>query len=133
MFGPMQVAPILNLQKTGSVEAGSLDSAVARLLEIGDYPEIVRWVQFPAAVLLFLMVPGDPESGAFYVFDRKQKVFYMVDFEDQVYGGYKLADYERLVSQSHFLRLVEQPWLLECDGQWFVQPGSPLRCRFGVI
>jgi len=133
MFGPMQVAPILSLQKTGSVEAGSLDTAVSRLLEVGDYPEIVRWVQFPAAVLLFLMVPGDPESGAFYVFDRKQRTFYMVDFEDQVYGGYKLADYEHLVSQSHFLRLVEQPWLLECDGQWFVEPGAPLRCRFEVI
>ena len=133
MFGPMQVAPILSLQKTGSVETGSLDTAVSRLLEVGDYPEIVRWVQFPAAVLLFLMVPGDPESGAFYVFDRKQRTFYMVDFEDQVYGGYKLADYEHLVSQSHFLRLVEQPWLLECDGQWFVEPGAPLRCRFEVI
>ncbi len=26
----------------------------------------------PAPVLLFLMVAGDPESGGFYVFDRKQ-------------------------------------------------------------
>ena len=133
MFGSMQVSLILSLQKAGSGDDGSLNGAVARLLEVGDYPEIVRWVQFPAAVLLFLMVPGDPESGAFYVFDRKQKTFYMVDFEDQVYGGYKLADYERLVSESHFLRLVEQPWLLECDGHWFVEPGSPLRCRLGVI
>jgi hypothetical protein len=65
MFGPLQVAPILSLQKTGTGHDGSLNAAVARLLEVGDYPEIVRWVQFPAAVLLFLMVPGDPESGAF--------------------------------------------------------------------
>jgi len=132
MFGSMQVSPILSLEKTGPRD-DRLDAAVARLLEVGDYPDIVRWVQFPAAVLLFLMVPGDPESGAFYVFDRKQRTFYMVDFDDQVYGGYKLADYERLVSESHFLRLVEQPWLLECDGHWFVEPGSPLRCRLGVI
>jgi len=133
MFGPMQVAPILRIQNAGSGNDGSLDAAVGRLLEVGDYPEIARWVQFPAAVLLFLMVPGDPESGAFYVFDRKHRTFYMIDFEDQAYGGYKLADYEHLVTQSHFLRLVEQPWLLECDGQWFVEPGAPLRCRFGVI
>ncbi len=133
MFGAMNVSPVLCLHKAEAGSDGSLDAAVARLLEVGDYPEIVRWVQFPAAVLLFLMVPGDPESGGFYVFDRKQRTFYMLDFEDQTYGGYALADYERLVSQSHFLRLVEQPWLLECDGQWFVQPGTPLRCRFGVI
>ncbi len=92
MFGPMNVSPVLRLQETAAGSNGSLDSAVARLLEVGDYPEIVRWVQFPPAVLLFLMVPGDPESGAFYVFDRKQRIFYMVDFEDQSYGGYKLAD-----------------------------------------
>jgi hypothetical protein len=133
MFGLMNVAPILTPQETRSRSDGNLDAAVARLLEVGDYPEIVRWVQFPAAVLLFLMVPGDSQSGAFYLYDRKERTFYMIDFEDQAYGGYKLADYERLVGQSHFLRLVEQPWLLQCDGQWFVEPGAPLRCRFEVI
>jgi hypothetical protein len=60
---------VLRLPQTGPGSDGGLDAAVARLLEIGDYPEIVRWVQFSAAVLLFLMVPGDPESGAFYVFE----------------------------------------------------------------
>ncbi len=74
MFGPMNVAPVFRLQETGAESARSLDAAVARLLEVGDYPEIVRWVQFPAAVLLFLMVPDDPESGGFYVFDRKQSM-----------------------------------------------------------
>jgi len=132
MFGQMNVAPVLRLQEAGA-GVGGLDAAVARLLEVGDYPEVARWVQFPAAVLLFLMVPGDPESGGFYVFDRKQRTFYMLDFEDQTYGGYNLADFERLVAESHFLRLIEQPWLLECGGQWLVQPGTPLRCRFGVI
>ena len=65
MFGLMNVAPILTPQEIGSGSDGNLDAAVARLLAVADYPEIVRWVQFPAAVLLFLMVPGDPESGAF--------------------------------------------------------------------
>ena len=56
MFGAMNVSPVLRLQETGAESDGSLDGAVARLLEVGDYPEIVRWVQFPAAVLLFLTV-----------------------------------------------------------------------------
>ena len=133
MFGAMNVVPVFRLREKGAESDGSLDGAVAQLLEVGDYPEFVRWVQFPAAVLLFLMLRGDPESGAFYLFDRKQKTFYMLDFEDQAYGGYRLANYERLVSQSHLLRLVEQPWLLQCDGQWFVEPGAPLRCRFELI
>jgi len=103
---------------------------VAELLQLTEQPQVVRWLQFPAAVLLFLVVPDDPESGAFYVYDRKRGTWFWVDFEDDKFGGYNVADFERLVKQSHFLRLVEQPWLLECDGKWFVQPGNPLRCHF---
>ncbi len=65
--------------------------------------------------------------------DPNSALPYWVDFDDQKYGGYSLADFEELVNRSHFLRLVEQPWLLECDGQWYVEPGKPLRCQFGVI
>ena len=58
MFGAMNVSPVLCLHKAEAGSDGSLDAAVARLLEVGDYPEIVRWVQFPAAVLLFLNGTG---------------------------------------------------------------------------
>ena len=65
MFGPMTATPIVRL------DAGTnLDVAVAELLAIADYPEISRWIQFPTGVMLFLLVPGDPQSGAFYVYDR---------------------------------------------------------------
>ena len=117
----------------GAGDCSDLDMAVSLLLDKTDHPEIARWIQFPASVLLFLMIPGDPEGGAFYLFDRKRRTWFWVDFDDQNYGGYAIADFEELVKRSHFLRLVEQPWLLECGGQWFVQPGSPLRCRFGAV
>lgn len=131
MFGDLSVMPILNLKQAAGGE--SLEIAVARLLDLTDHSEIVRWVQFPSAVLLFVVVPGDPESGAFYVFDRNARTWLWLDFADQSYGGYRLEDFERLVTEGRLLRLIEQPWLLECGGQWFVQPGSPLRCRFGAI
>jgi len=130
MFGEMNVEPFIRLETWRSDSRSDLDSAVSTLLEQTEHPEIARWVQFPAAVLLFLVVPGDPEGGAFYVFDRKRRTWFWVDFDDQKYGGYNLADFEDLVNHSHFLRLVEQPWLLEWDGQWYVEPRQPLRCRF---
>ncbi len=133
MFGQMNVEPFIRLETGPSDGRSDLDRAVSALLDQTDHPEIARWVQFPAAVLLFLVVPGDPEGGAFYVFDRKRGTWFWVDFDDQKYGGYNLADFEDLVNHSHFLRLVEQPWLLECDGQWFVEPRKPLRCRFEVV
>ncbi len=130
MFGRMNIEPLLRLHDGPGKPAPDLTSAVAQLLQLTEQPQVVRWIQFPAAVLLFLVVPDDPESGAFYVYDRKRGTWFWVDFEDDKFGGYNVADFERLVKQSHFLRLVEQPWLLECDGKWFVQPGNPLRCRF---
>jgi hypothetical protein len=133
MFGQMNVEPLLRFDNSQRKPAPDLDSAVARLLEVTEHPKVVRWMQFPRAVLIFLMVPEDPESGAFYVYDRMDGTWFWVDFEDEKFGGYNLADFEQLVGKSHFLRLVEKPWLLECDGKWFVQPGDRLRCRFDPI
>ncbi len=96
-----------------------------------EQPRVVRWIQFPAAVLVFLVVPGDPESGAFYVYDRRSGTWFWVDFEDSKFGGYNESDFERLVRQSQFLRLVERPWLLESDGKWFVQTGDRLLLHGG--
>ena len=133
MFGQMNVDPLIRLQRGGSHDRSDLDRAVSALLDQTDHPEIARWIQFPAAVLLFLVIPGDSEGGAFYVFDRKRRTWFWIDFDDQQYGGYAIADFEELVKRSPFLRLVEQPRLLEGGRQWFVQPGSPLRCQFAAF
>ena len=130
MFGKMIVQPLLRPPDFRGTLALDLQSAVGRLLELTEHPKVVRWVQFPGAVLLFLEVPGDPESGAFYVYDRMRGTWFWVDFEDEKFGGYHVNDFDQLVKRSHFLKLVEEPWLLECDGKWFVQPGDPFRCRF---
>jgi hypothetical protein len=99
----MNVDPLIRLQPGGFDDRSDLDRAVSALLDQTDHPEIARWIQFPAAVLLFLVIPGDPESGAFYVFDRKRRTWFWVDFDDQNYGGYAIADFEELVKRSPFL------------------------------
>ena len=126
MFGLMNVNPLIRIQPGGPDDRSDLNRAVSSLLNQIDHPEIARWVQFPTAVLLFLVIPGDQEGGAFYVFDRKRRTWFWVDFDDQKYGGYAIADFEELVKRTPFLRLVEQPRLLEGGGRWYVQPGSPL-------
>jgi hypothetical protein len=70
MFGRMmveqivQIGPDINLQ-----------TAVDALTEVTENVKIVRWIELPASVLLFLLVPGDPDSGAVYVLDRKNGVW----------------------------------------------------------
>jgi hypothetical protein len=106
------------------IDAGKdLEMAVADLLATTDYPQIARWIQFPTAAALFLMVPNDPESGAIYIYDRSDGEWYWVDFEDQKYSGYTLIDLDVLLEQCQFLQLVENPRLLR-DTEWFVTPGQ---------
>ena len=67
MFGQMTVEPVVQ------VDPGvDLQIAVAALTKVADNVEIVRWIELPASVLLFLLVPGDPDSGAVYGLDRKE-------------------------------------------------------------
>lgn len=129
MFGQMNVVPIVNLQQEPEEIAASVDGAVARLLHVADHPTIVKWIQLPKALFLFLVVPGDPESGAFYVYDRRARIWFWVDFDDEKFGGYTADDFERLVRECRFLDLVEQPQNLAVTDRWIVQPG--LRPQLG--
>jgi hypothetical protein len=71
---------------------------------------IAKWVQFPKGVLLFLMVPGDPESGWFYLLDRAKGKFYSLDLTgDRRWGGYREDEFEELSRTAGLVRLAERP------------------------
>ena len=120
MFGRMMVEPVVQ------VDPGvDLQTAVAALIKVTENVEIVRWIELPASVLLFLLVPGDPESGAFYVLDRKKGIWYAVDFEDEQFGGYSVSQLEELLKDCKFLDLIERPGLWRAGLPWVVVPGKP--------
>jgi hypothetical protein len=106
MFGRMMVEPVVQLGP-----GVDLQTAVATLLKVAENVEIVRWIEFPNSLLLFLLVPGDPESGAVYVLDRKKGTSYSIDFEDEQFGGYSKAQLETLLKDCSFLDLVERSGL----------------------
>jgi hypothetical protein len=111
-FAPMNVTPLLTLDELGLDRRVTVEEASRALAQVAE-AEIVRWVQFPAGVLFFTLVSGDPDSGALYVFDRKTGVFYWINFEDQKWGGYNLEDYRTLVRQHKLTALAQRPMLLE--------------------
>jgi hypothetical protein len=119
MFGEMQVTRMFRLTKLETV-----DEAVAKLLQFADYPNLVRWFQFPTALVVFLAHENTPDCGAIYVYDRKRCIWFWVDFDDRNYGGYSPSQFDVLISQCHFFGLVESPALLESPVQWFVAPGQ---------
>ena len=119
MFGPMQVTKLFEMSKLETV-----DEAVAKLLEFTEYPRILRWFQFPAAVVVFVAHTDSLDSGAVYVYDRKKGVWLWVDFRDQNYGGYSPSEFDLLINQCRFFRLASSPALLESPVQWMVTPGQ---------
>lgn len=120
MFGHMKAEPILRVRPACAAE-----EAVVALIKATDEAHAVRWLEFPAAVLLFVIVTGDPQSGAFYVLDRRTGTWLWVDFEDEQYGGYSIGDFEVLVREYDFLSLVERPGLLRGGFRWLLLPGKP--------
>ena len=109
---------VLTLEDLGLNRRAGLDQASRGLAERSE-AQIVRWVQFPAGALFFTLVPGDPESGGVYVFDRKEGVFYWLNFDDQKWGGYSLADYEALERSYRLSLLAQRPRMLK---RWCEQP-----------
>ena len=118
MFGQMMMEPIVQVDP----RAG-LQTAIGRLIEVAENVEIVRWIELPASVLLFLLVPGDPGSGAVYVLDRKKGTWYAVDFEDEQFGGYSVDQLEMLLNECNFLDLIERPGLWRSGLRWVILPG----------
>jgi hypothetical protein len=127
MFGHMKAQPILTTPIGCSVK-----EAVSRLTDATEGAQAVRWLEFPAAALLFLIIAGDSESGAFYVLDRKTSTWLWVDFEDDQYGGYSTSDFDLLVDDYDFLSLVERPGLLRADAGWLLEPRKPAEIACGL-
>jgi hypothetical protein len=119
MFGHMKTLPIL------TVAMASTDPAIAALLAITENAQPVRWMEFPTSILLLVSVQADPESGAFYVFDRRTSTWFWIDFDDQQYGGYSTGDFDLLVREYDFLSLVERPGLLRANPGWLLEPRKP--------
>ena len=108
----MNVTPLLTVEELGLDRTATVEEASIGLARVAE-AQIVRWTQFPAGVLFFTLVSGDPESGALYVLDRKSGVFHWLNFDDQKWGGYNLDDFRVLVRQHKLTTLAQRPGLLE--------------------
>lgn len=109
------MAQTLKVREVMTVAELGLDRTVAAdraVLAFARYAEarIAKWMQFPRGVLLFLTVPGDLESGWFYLLDRVRQTFYSLDIlENGRWGGYREDEFEPLAAAYALKRLAECP------------------------
>lgn len=100
---------LLEVEELGVERNASADQAVCAFAEWAE-AKVVKWIQFPRGVLLFLMVPGDLESGHFYLLDRPMRTFYELNVRgDDRWGGYRAEQFEGLTGSLGLMRLAEQP------------------------
>ena len=64
----VKIEDILRLQDFG-LERLDEDRAIVGFAARAE-ARIARWLDFAKGALLLLMVPDDPESGCFYIYDR---------------------------------------------------------------
>ena len=86
------------------------DRIIRKFLEIGE-GVAARWIEMPQGILLLQMVPGQPDSGAIYLYDRQEQVFYMVGF-DGTEDNLTVEEFNQLVSEYKLIRYAEQPSLI---------------------
>ena len=72
--------------------------------------QLKKWLDYAKGALLFVMVPEDPESGMFYIYDRARQTFFMVDLaEVDRYGGYRLEEFEQMAQVFGLKALAQNP------------------------
>src|ERR1700721_4480222 len=93
----------------------SIQQTVDEFLALGE-AIATRWIQTTKGLMVLQMVPGNPSSGAVYIFDRQREDWYMLSFEgceDQ----FTSEEFDRAFSEYDLFRLVEQPGLLLSEFQ----------------
>src|ERR1700756_1292780 len=92
----------------------NLDGLIRAFVSIGE-AVAVRWIQMPRAVLVFQAIPGDPASGAIYVYERSTQTFYMLTFEGAE-DNLSLSDFDEVLSEYELLDCVRDGAFVQSFG-----------------
>lgn len=102
------VDTVLHLQDFG-LERLDEDRAIVGFAQKAE-AKVVRWLDFAKGALLFLMVPGDSESGTFYIYDRDRAAFYPLSLPiERRYGGFREEEFESLAKAFDLVALARNP------------------------
>jgi hypothetical protein len=107
----VSIDTVLHLQDFG-LERLDEDRAILGFAQKAE-ARLVHWLDFAKGALLFLMVPGDDESGTFYIYDRNRAAFYPLTLAiEGHYGGFREEEFESLMKTFDLVRLARNPRVL---------------------
>ena len=107
----VRIGAVVRLRDFG-LERLDEDKAIIGFAEKAE-GKLARWLDFAKGALLFLTVPNDPESGAFYIYDRTKAAFYSLALPvDGHFGGFREDEFDRLTQAFDLVALARNPRLL---------------------
>jgi hypothetical protein len=108
LMDAVKIDDVLRLQDLG-LERLDEDQAILRFAQ-GAEARIARWLDFAKGALLMLMVPDDPESGWFYIYDRGREAFYSLGLPvEGRFGGFREDEFDGLCQEFGLKALAQNP------------------------
>ncbi len=109
--GQISFHPLFTTDDIGVRSDASVDHVVKTLMHLGE-ANASRWIEMPKGILLLLVVPDEPASGALYLYDRERRTFFFVDFAVGRDDSFTTAEFEELVGEYDLISRAAHPELL---------------------
>lgn len=107
--GNMSIHHLFHAEEIGVSKEPNLDRLVKVFMQISEGIP-ARWIQMPKGMLLLIMVPDNPASGAIYFYDRVEQQFFLVSFEGAD-DTLTVPEFESLLSEYHLMDYTANPAL----------------------
>jgi hypothetical protein len=85
-----------------------ITKAVSRFVTAAE-GVVTHWVEYAKGALLFIMAPDDDYSGAFYIYERNQGNFWLLELADGTFGGYSLHEMCQKIREFGLLEFARDP------------------------
>lgn len=111
--GNMSIHHLFYAEEIGVSKEPNLDRLVKVFMQISE-GVVARWIQMPKGMLLLVMVPDNPASGAIYIYDRVAQRFSLVSFEGAD-DTLTAQDFEGLLGEYNLLDYAANPVLIRAS------------------
>ena len=109
--GAIRFDPLFTTADIGLRQDASVEHVVKAFLNVGE-ALASRWIEMPRGILLLQSVPGEPASGAIYLYDREGRIFYFVSFLDGGDDALTVTEFDQLVVEYDLVSRAANPSFL---------------------
>lgn len=113
--GSVRFAPLFTTDDLGLSRNAALEHILKVFLTTGE-AIAARWVEMPKGILLLQVVPGQPASGAIYLYDRERNTFFFVYFVDGRDDDLTASEFDQLLAEYDLVSWAANPRFLPLQG-----------------